>query len=93
MDIKKSAHPAAVIESSLIFSLLGIVDCMSLVLSHHYAIGTSVTSSIVILAVLFPFTITGIILLYLSSYCCQSILNIITPLELLQLHSIVILAV
>ena len=58
--ITDSAHPAAVIEVLLIFSLLGIADYISLVLSHHDAIGTSATSSIVILAVLFSFTITGI---------------------------------
>ena len=53
-------HSAAVIEALLIFSLLGIADYISLVLSHHNSTGTSATSSIIILAVLFLFTITGI---------------------------------
>ena len=52
-----SAHPAAVIKSLLIFCLSDIDDYMSVVLSHHDAMGTSAT---IILAVLFPFTITGI---------------------------------
>ena len=88
-----SAHPAAVIESSLIFSLLDIVDYMSLVSSHHGAIGTYVTSSIVILAVLFPLTITGIalyIIVLLSSQVLQGHLNFyrlqIKKQELKKLH-------
>ena len=35
----------------------------------------------------------SLVLLYLSSYCCQLIFNTITPLELLQLRSPIILAV